>query len=75
MRKTSAVLALVLAACGAKSAPPNASPTSPTPATASTPALELGEITAFDGPDAMLKIHADGSTEIGKRRTSRRATL
>jgi hypothetical protein len=33
-----------------------------------TPTFELGEIVVFDGPDAMLKIHASGATEIGRKK-------
>jgi len=29
--------------------------------------IELGELTLFEGDDAVLKIHADGSTEMGHR--------
>lgn len=48
-----------LAACGG--AKPAVSP--PTPVAAS--AFELGEITVFDGSQAMMKIHANGTTEFG----------
>lgn len=51
-------LTFVLAACGSKPAT-STTPTQP----AST--FELGELTVFDGDQAMLKIHADGSTELG----------
>jgi hypothetical protein len=56
----------MLAACGGK----GAAPTTPTPATsnATTTAgtFELGEITVFEGSDAVLKIHTNGSTEIAR---------
>ena len=47
-----------IAACGG--AKPAASP--PTPVAVS--AFELGEITVFDGNQAMMKIHANGTTEL-----------
>ena len=52
------LLTFALAACGGKSA----TPTTPT-APAST--FELGELTVFEGDQAMVKIHADGSSELG----------
>jgi hypothetical protein len=65
MRKTSILLALTLAACGGKPSP-STTPTSSQNAAPGTP-FELGEITVFQGKDAMLKIHADGTTELGYR--------
>ena len=62
---TASLLALALAACGgASSAGHSTTPSNQTAPAAST-TFELGEITVFDGPDAMLKVHADGSTELG----------
>lgn len=60
-------VALALAACGGQG---TSHPTAPA-ATAAAPAprFELGEITVFDGPDPMVKVHADGSTELGVRTT------
>jgi hypothetical protein len=67
MRKLLASIALTLVACGGSPtpAPKPADPTA-TP-TAAPGVLEVGEITVFDGADAMLKIHADGSTEMGNK--------
>lgn len=56
----SIVLPLALAACAAGTAQKTV-PTTPTPV------VELGELTLFEGDDAMLKIHTDGSTELGYR--------
>jgi hypothetical protein len=65
MKIISAFVIASLVACGGKSNP------DPTTATktevAATGGIELGEITMFDGDDAMLKIHADGTTEVGGR--------
>lgn len=58
-------LSLVLAACGGASTGHATTPSSTTAAPAAATTFELGEITVFDGPDAMLKVHADGSTELG----------
>jgi len=55
------VVTVALAACGSSAAPPAKSPA----AAVSTSVLELGEITVFDGAQAMLKLHADGTTEMG----------
>jgi hypothetical protein len=65
MTRTSAVFALsiALAACGGKGDGATTTPTTTVP-TAAAP-FELGEITVFEGAQAMLKIHADGSTELG----------
>jgi hypothetical protein len=60
-------LSLVLAACGGASAGYNTTPSNTTVAPAAGATFELGEMTVFDGPDAMLKVHADGSTELGGR--------
>ena len=54
------MFALAVAACANKPPTPAAPP--PAPFT-----LELGEITMFEGKDAMLKVHADGTTELGGR--------
>ena len=53
-----------LAACGGKTEDRGT-----TPATAPAPvaAVELGEMTLWDGDEAALRIHADGSTEMGFR--------
>lgn len=66
MRKilVSIVTSAALAAC-ASSGPPPAPKSADTPATASDAVLELGEITVFDGAQAALKLHADGTTELG----------
>jgi hypothetical protein len=61
---TTLMLAAALAACGGKSKP-DTTPT--TTEVAATGGIELGEITMFDGDEAMLKIHADGTTEVGGR--------
>jgi hypothetical protein len=66
MRATSTLLAVLLAACGGKATPSSTTTTSSQSTAASTP-FELGEITVFQGQDAMLKIHADGTTELGYR--------
>ena len=55
---------MALAACGGgKSSAPTTTPP-PTTAPAAT-TLELGEVTVYDGSDAMVKIHANGNTEMG----------
>lgn len=59
MTRTSLVLGLLLVACGGKS---TTTPTSPKPPTTT---FELGELTVFEGKDAMVKIHADGTSELG----------
>jgi hypothetical protein len=63
MRKLLVSIVLMLVGCGGTPTPPPVAPT-PTP-TATAGVLEVGEITVFDGADAVLKIHADGSTEMG----------
>ena len=62
------LLSLAVAACGGASSAHGTTPTNTAPAPAAT-TFELGEMTVFDGPDAMLKIHADGSTELGGRKS------
>jgi hypothetical protein len=62
MLKTLTLVAL-LAACGGKG---SSTATISSTATASS-TFELGEITVFEGKDPMLKIHADGTTELGYR--------
>ena len=59
-------LVLALTACGGKSKPDSTSTGTSTTAPA-TAGVELGEMTLFDGDEAALKIHADGSTEMGYR--------
>jgi len=60
MRQIGLSILVAVAACANKP---------PTPATPPPPpfTLELGELTLFEGPDAMLKVHADGTTELGGR--------
>ena len=59
----SILASVALAACASK-------PTTPaTPPPAAT-TLELGEMTIFDGANAMFKIHANGSTEMGTHKGS-----
>lgn len=56
---------VVAAACGGGSKQAEAT----TPATATVQAdvvLELGELTLFEGDEAIAKIHADGKTEFGE---------
>ena len=55
---------VALAACGGKSKTTETAPL-PTTAPAASSTLELGEVTVYDGSDAMLKIHANGNTEMG----------
>jgi len=62
MRIINAFVIAALAACGGKS-----SPDTTTTKVATSGGIELGEITMFDGDDAMLKMHADGTTEVGGR--------
>jgi hypothetical protein len=66
MTKISTVFALsiALAACGGKDG--GSTTTTPTTAKADMQ-FELGEMTVLEGTQAMIKIHADGSTEIGSR--------
>ena len=54
-------LSLALAACGGK--PATTTTTTPTEGAATT--FELGELTIFEGQNPMVKVHADGSSEIG----------
>jgi hypothetical protein len=68
MKLTTTALAFLLgiAACGGKST--SDSTTTGSGATATTAAaVELGEMTLWDGDDPALKIHADGTTEMGYR--------
>ena len=58
-------LVLALTACGGKTKDSSSTGTSTTAPTAA--AVELGEMTLFDGDEAAMKIHADGSTEMGFR--------
>lgn len=51
----------VVVACGGKPSPESTT----TPPATTAAQLELGEITVFDGPNAMFKIHANGTTEMG----------
>lgn len=55
---------LVFAACGGGST--RLDTTTP-PAAGLAPAIELGEMTLFERDAAMLKFHADGTTELGYR--------
>jgi hypothetical protein len=57
------LFALALAACGGKSAAPTTP--LPPPTAPATTTLELGEVTLYQGSDAMVKIHANGNTEMG----------
>ena len=65
MKIISVLAVAALAACGGKSNPDTTTATKTEAATSG--GIELGEITMFDGDAAMLKIHADGTTEIGGR--------
>jgi hypothetical protein len=73
MYKTSIALvaALAFVGCGGggSAATDTTTPTAGTadPTTAPATILELGEMTLFEDGAAMLKIHADGTTEIGQR--------
>jgi len=53
-------LSLALVACGGKAA--DKATTAPK---AEGTLFELGELTIFEGKDAMVKIHADGNSELG----------
>jgi hypothetical protein len=66
MTRLSLALALALAACGGKHPTTTTTPVTGA-AAAPTTTFELGELVLFEGPDAMFKVHADGSTEIGYR--------
>jgi len=55
---------VVVVACGSSASKQD---TTPAPAAAPAPAIELGEMTLFERDAAMLKFHADGSTELGYR--------
>jgi hypothetical protein len=58
---------VALAACGGSKT--TAAPTvTPTVVPAPSTTLDLGEVTLYDGSDAMLKIHANGNTEMGGHR-------
>lgn len=56
-------LVSVVMACGGKPSTETTTPPAP-PASQ----LELGEITVFDGANAMLKIHANGTTEMASHK-------
>ncbi|MEO6777272.1 MAG: hypothetical protein ABI467_30370 [Kofleriaceae bacterium] len=55
---------VALAACGGTKTT-TAPTTPPAVAPAASTTLDLGEITVYDGSDAMLKLHANGTTEMG----------
>jgi hypothetical protein len=55
-------LAVLCAACGGSSSSGGLRIKSGEPAAS---VFELGELTMFDGEDAVFKVHADGSTEMG----------
>ena len=57
-------VSVALAACASKPT----TPATPPPTAATT--LELGEMTIFDGANAMFKVHANGSTEMGMHKGS-----
>jgi hypothetical protein len=59
------VIAMTLTACAGTQVAPDAT-TAPV-VKMQDKLLELGEITMFEGDDARMKIHADGTTEIGYR--------
>jgi hypothetical protein len=75
-RGLAALFAFALAACGGSSsstsatkattpaAPGAAAPVASAAATAGL-ALDLGEVTVYDGDEALFKLHADGTTELG----------
>jgi len=66
MDRSSLAVALSLtafAACGGSS-PATSGPATAHPLGAAGSLLELGEITISDGPQAIFKLHADGSTEM-----------
>jgi hypothetical protein len=71
IKRLALVLALApAAACGGKSSSADTTPKAPETTAAAAPAtpgavLELGEMTVLQGNDAVLKIHADGGTELG----------
>jgi hypothetical protein len=70
MLRTPVVL-LALAACGGNTTAPAAANTTTTPTkTATASIFELGEITVFEGSEAVIKIHADGTTEIASSSSS-----
>nr|HEX4314622.1 hypothetical protein [Kofleriaceae bacterium] len=56
-----AIAIAAASACGGKATPTTTTTTTAAPASV----LELGEITVSERGQAMLKIHADGSTELG----------
>ncbi|MEJ7601824.1 MAG: hypothetical protein WKG01_28255 [Kofleriaceae bacterium] len=58
----SLAIALALAACGSKG-----EPTTPSqPAVAASAPVELGEMAMLEGDTPMVKIHADGTTEMSE---------
>ena len=73
-RAAAALFACVLVACagGSSKATTPAAPAAPAAATPSASAaakaglaLDLGEVTVYDGDEALFKLHADGTTELG----------
>jgi hypothetical protein len=62
-RIATALIAVALVACGGQKAK---SDSTPAPADGSV-ALKLAEVTVFDGQDALLKLHADGTTELSSK--------
>jgi hypothetical protein len=62
MRLMTLGLCFALAACGGKTASTTATVTKPADA-----AVEFGEMTLWDGEEAAMKVHADGTTEVGFR--------
>jgi hypothetical protein len=74
MPRWCAALALgvcLLGACGGGKKPqsrttPATPPAAPAAATAAL-ALDLGEVTVYDGDEALLRLHTDGTTELGAK--------
>lgn len=61
MRSQTLLSMLFVVACSSTPAVPT------TPAAPTASVIELGELSVFEGASAMIKIHANGTTEIGGR--------
>ena len=73
-RGAAALFACLLVACGGGSGSKTSATTAPAPQAAAPSAsaaaraglaLDLGEVTVYDGDEALFKLHADGTTELG----------
>lgn len=69
MLKTTALALGLLTACGGgQSSTPSTATPAPTIAPASSTVFELGEMQLSEGDTVVMKVHADGTTELGAMR-------